>query len=209
MKRVSLGFDLRVDPNFHREVSSQIGQRLVPEISDPISADPNVWPQPPGVASLWQGALPEFSNPLNLARSLALLRDASDERAVSVTAATPVCLTSFQTNIVALVERFGTGYFDDQTDEKELLSQGWQFMGFDVVDLDGLISGLKGCGYAESSRSQLRSHFGASLNNLGLFTQWEVAARFAEVRGLQMRKHSPFVVVGVFVHARNYGDAST
>ncbi len=199
MKRISLGFDLRINPSFHEEISSQIGQRLVPERSSPISADPNVWPQPEEVASLWHGVLREFSNPLNLARSLDLLRDASGQRGGSA-ALIPLSLTSFQTNIIALVERFGTGYFDDQPSEEALLSKGWQFRGFDVVDLDGLISGLKGCGYAESTRPQLRSHFGASLNDLGLFDDWSAASEFAEVRGLEIREHAPFIVVGILTH---------
>lgn len=202
MKRISLGFDLRVDPDLCEKTSSQIGQRLVPEISNPISADPNVWPQPEEVASLWHGLLPEFSNPLNLAKSLDSLRDASGQRGVSSAALVPVSLTSFQTNIIALVERFGTGYFEDQPSEEALLSQGWQFRGFDIVDFDGLISGLKGCGYADSTRSQLSSHFGASLNGLGLFDDWAAASAFAEVRELEIREHAPFIVVGILTHDR-------
>jgi hypothetical protein len=86
-------------------------------------------------------------------------------------------------------------------EEDDLRSNGWQFMGFDVVDLYGLVSGLKGCGYVEPTWSQLRAHFGSYLNELGLFTEWTAAARFAEVRGLQIREHAPFAVIGILVHS--------
>jgi hypothetical protein len=144
--------------------------------------------------------LPNFSNPLNLARSLDLLVDASSGQGISVANVWPVCVTGHQTDTIALVERYGPGYFDDAVEEDKLTSNGWQFMGFDVVDLDGLISGLKGCGYTEPTWSQLRAHFGGYLNELGLFTEWTIAARFAEVRGLQIRQHAPFAVVGILVN---------
>ena len=76
----------------------------------------------------------------------------------------------------------------------------WQFRGFDVVDLDGLISGLKGCGYVEPAWSQLRNYFAASLNEIGLFSDLSVASQFTEVRGLQIRDHAPFVVVSVLAY---------
>ena len=67
------------------------------------------------------------------------------------------------------------------------------------MDLDGLISGLKGCGYIEPIRSQLRDYFGSSLNELGLFDNLLAASQFAEVRALEIRAHAPFVVTGLFV----------
>jgi hypothetical protein len=101
---------------------------------------------------------------------------------------------------LALVRRYGPGYFDNRTEDEELLAEGWQFMGFDVLDLDGLISGLKGCEYVEPIWSQLRSHFAGSLNKMGLLADLSVASQFAEVRGLEIREHAPFVVAGVFTH---------
>lgn len=112
----------------------------------------------------------------------------------------PVCVTIYEANVIALIKRYGLGYFENQTDEEALLSLGWRFMGFDVVDLDGLISGLKGCGYVEPAWSQLRNYFANSLNEVGLFNDLSVASQFAEVRGLQIRDHAPFVVAGVLTH---------
>ena len=199
-KRVSLGFDLRVNPDLQGEIPSQKSQRLTSGPQSPLSADPSVWLQPREIESLWVGGLPNFSNPLNLAKNLDLLVAASSRQAISIANAWPICVTGDQVNTIALDERYGPGYFDNGVEEGDLTSNGWQFMGFDVVDLYGLISGLKGCGYVEPTWSQLRGHFGSYLNELGLFTDWNVAARFAEVRGLQIREHAPFAVVGILVH---------
>jgi hypothetical protein len=198
-KRVSLGFDLRVDPESQRKNPAQRNQHLVPDLRSPISVDPAVWVETEEIESLTEGILPDFANPLHLAKSIDLLVDACDKRSISITGFWPVCLTSFESNVIALAQRFGAGYFSNPPREEELLSHGWQLVGFDVVDLGGLISGLKGCGYIEPSWSQLRSYFGSALNEVGLFNDYSVASQFAEVRGIQIQEHAPFVVAGVLV----------
>ena len=198
-KRVSLGFDLRVNPDLQGENSWQMNQRLVPELPSPISADSNVWFATDEIESLTQGVLPDFCNPLYLAKSLELLVDACKQRDISTAGLLPVCVTSSETNVIALVERYGPGWFESQPTEEELQSRGWQLMGFDIVDLNGLISGLKGCGYVEPTWSQLRNYFGSALNEVGLFRDCLMAFQFADVRGLQIQEHAPFVVVGVLV----------
>jgi hypothetical protein len=195
-QRVSLGFDVRTSVDL---CSTPIDQRLDVELSSPISADPGVWIQPKEVENLMQGALSEadFRNPLYLARSIELLRDAAGKRDLSANTLSSVCITSCESNLIALAARFGSSYFDNQPREEQLLSFGWALLGFDIVDLNGMISGLKGCGFAEPTRSQLHHRFANGLNRLGLFTDPQVASQFAEVRGLQIREHAPFVVVGV------------
>jgi len=196
-RRVSIGFDLRVNPASQRENPSQENQHLVPDLRSPISADATVWLTTEGIESLTERILPDFANPLHLKESIDLLVKACDDRGISTTGLWPVCMTSAESNLIALNRRFGPGYFDDQPIEESLLSDGWQFMGFDVVDFDGLISGLKGCGYVEPTWSALRDCFGSSLNKFGLFSDCPAASSFAEVRGLEIRDHAPFVVVGV------------
>jgi hypothetical protein len=200
-KRVSLGFDLRVNPDFHKENPSQMDQYLVPGLRSPISADPSVWVEPKEVESLTEGMLLDFVNPLHLGKSLDLLIDACVKRGISTTGLWQVCFTSSESNLIALNARFGQGYFDNHATERDLLSRGWQLLGFDVVDLSGLISGLKGCGYVEPTWSQLRDYFGNTLNEVGLFSDCSTASQFAEVRGLQIQAHAPFVVVGVLIHS--------
>jgi hypothetical protein len=196
-KRVSLGFDLRVNPDFQRDNPSQDNQHLVPGLRSPICADPAVWVEPEEIESLTEGILPNFANPLHLAKSIDLLIDACRERGIRTFGLWPVCLTSFEANLVALEGRFGPGYFDNSLEEQVLLSDGWHLEGFDVVDLGGLTSGLKGCGYVEPKWSQFRDYFGDDLNPFGLFKEHSTASQFAEARGLEIREHAPFVVAGI------------
>ncbi len=194
--RVSLGFDLRIAPSV-QNVRSREKSFLVPQNVSPISADPGVWPTSEEVGTRWTGLLPDFLNPLYLAPSLDRLVDAYASEGVPISNLHPMCVTSDPTITISLNKRFGSGYFEDQYAENDLLSKGWQFRGFDVVDLDGLISGLKDCDYSEPTWSQLRQYYGDQLNDDGLFFDAMVASRFAEVRGLEIRQHAPFVVVGI------------
>src|ERR1700722_18942105 len=166
-KRVSLGFDLRVNPDLQKENASQMNQHLVPELRSPISADEGVWVTTEEIESLTDGVLPDFVNPLHLSKNIDLLVDACAKRGISTAGLWPVCITSSESNVIALAARFGPAYFDNQLKEEDLLSSGWQLFGFDVVDLGGLISGLKGCGYVEPTWSQLRGYFGNALNEVG------------------------------------------
>lgn len=204
-KRVNLGFDLRVNPEVQEENPSQLDQRLVPNLRSPISADPNVWVTTAEIESLSQGELPEFFNPLHLSSSLGHLIDTCQRKHASTIGLWPLSLTCYETNLLSLVRRYGPGYFDNPIEENELLAQGWQFKGFDVVDLEGLISGLKGCGYTEPMWSELRNRFANSLNEMGLFSEISTASQFAEVRGLEIRAHAPFVIVGVLTQ-KSVGD---
>jgi hypothetical protein len=201
-KRFSLGFDLRMNPKSQKRNLSQQAQYLVPELDNPISADSSVWVEPAGIESLMQGAvLPGFSNPLHLAKSMDILIGTCITRGVSVTGLQPICVTTSVANVITLVEQFGPGYFDADANEEDIVCRGWQFMGYDVVDFRGLISGLKGCGYREPSWSQLRDYFGSTLNEVGLFGDKSAAVQFAETRGLQIPAHAPFVIVGVLTQA--------
>jgi hypothetical protein len=195
--RLVLGFDLRSDPGQDSHHPLRDDQRLTPHLQSPISADPAVWRSPPGAEQLWGGVLQDFSNPLNLAKDLDLLERKYSQRSTSTTGSWPICITAHRTIADVLVKRYGRGYFESFVDESELTSKGWRHLGFDVIDLNGLISGLKGCGYTGPLWSQLRNEFYASLNEIGLFTDLSIASRFAEVRGLEIPEHAPFVTVGL------------
>ena len=196
--RISLGFDMRVKATLtgitHRSA------QMVKEYGSIISADPAIWPCATEVSDLWDGPLPSFLNPLYLAGDLKLLVDAHRKRNASLAELIPVCLTAKQTVILALDKRFGSGYFSRCVEEQNLIHQGWQLRGFDVVDLDGLISGLKGCGYSDTTKLQVEAAFGRFLNEDGLFRSEEAAYTFAEMRGLEIRGHAPFTVTGILTH---------
>ena len=197
-RRVSIGFDLRVNPGLREwDEGWRRGQRLVPTLASPVSADPCVWLQGEDVEALWTADIPDYGNPLYLAKRMDPLLDACRKRSISTSGLVPVCITTAESNLIALAGAFGPGYFGSPPEEEELLSNGWRLAGFDVVDLHGLVSGLKGCGYVEPTWSQLREFFGGALNENGLFGDCQTASQFGEVRGLQIRPHAPFVVVGV------------
>ncbi|HEX3942410.1 MAG TPA: hypothetical protein VHX11_13070 [Acidobacteriaceae bacterium] len=83
-KRISLGFDLRLNPQLQKENPLQRAQHLVPTLQNPISADPAVWLTPEECEPLWQGTFPSFSNPLHLAKNLEMLAEACVQRAISI-----------------------------------------------------------------------------------------------------------------------------
>ncbi len=164
--RLVLGFDLRSDPAQDNHHPIRDDQRLTPDLQSPISADPAVWPSPPGAEQLWPGLLQDFSNPLNLAKDLDLLETTYSQRSISTADLWPICITAHRTIADVLAKRYGPGYFDCFVEASELKSKGWRHLGFDVIDLNGLISGLKGCGYTEPLWSHLRNEFQAYLNEV-------------------------------------------
>jgi hypothetical protein len=200
MKRVSGGFSLRTRVELQQVDPRQMDQYLVPVNRNPISADTRVWLVPDDVDGLIQDATQEFWTPLGLARSLDLLLHACREREIGYADLSPVCLTITDTSLEALIKRCGPGYFENTPCENDLLSDGWRFLGFDAVELNGLTSSLKGIGYKEPSWSELRMRFGRALNEVGLFNDEATVSEFAKMRGAEIPEHAPFDVVGVLVH---------
>jgi len=199
--RFSCGFDLRVSANSHEKDAAQWNQFLLTTSKRSlISADTLVWPEPEGVNSLIQDNAQVFWNPLGLASDLEQLISSCRMRGFPIANCVPVCLTISESVLIAMNGRFGPSYFHDLPQEEFLLGQGWRFLGFDLVALMGLHSGLNGIGYKEPYWSQLRAQFGAALNEVGLFSDEATAAEFAKVRGVEIPSHAPFDVVGILVH---------
>jgi hypothetical protein len=122
------------------------------------------------------------------------------EHGIATVGFTSVCLTISGETAAALSEDHWADHFAVALREEDLLLRGWRFLGFDVAELNGLCSGLKGCGYKEPLWSQLRARFGGALNDVGLFSDATIASQFAGIRGLEIPSHAPFEVVGVLVH---------
>src|ERR1700730_12578124 len=131
IKRISLGYDLRVNPETQKANPAQMNQSLMSAPPNPISADQSIWPEPEQIESLMDGVLPDFANPLHLAKSIDLMLDACRQRGIPTAGLCRVCRTTDEANIVALIDRFGSGYFENQPEEENLISQGWQLRGFD------------------------------------------------------------------------------
>jgi hypothetical protein len=199
-KRISGGFDMRTKVEFQEEDPRQANQYLVPELRNPISGDPWIWTRPAQMDNFIPNETTSY--PLGLVDNVDELASGLRQQGIATVNMSPLCLTITETNAIAFEQQFGPGYFDNAPTEEDLLSRGWRLMGLEPVDLSGLTSGLKGIGYAEPAWSHLRSYFGGALNDVGLFSDEAIAYRFAEVRGLQIRAHAPFVVVGVLVQDR-------
>ena len=199
-KRISGGFDMRTRVELQKEDPRQVDQYLVPELRNPISADPWIWTRTVEMDSFI--AEGNISYPLGLLDKIDELTAKLRARGITTVNMSPVCLTISEANAIAFERQFGPGYFDNAPREEDLVSRGWRLMGFEPVDLSGLTSGLKGIGYVEPSWSHLRSYFGGTLNEVGLFGDEATAYRFAEVRGLQIRAHAPFAVVGLLTKDR-------
>jgi len=178
---------------------TELGGRgfLDPSKVNPISADPSVWLRSEDVGERWTGLLPDFLNPLYLSSDLNRLCEAYASEGLATSDLLSLCVTVDPNILFSLSQRFGPELFLKRYREDELICSNWRLRGFDVVDLDGLISGLKGCGYREPFWSRLRSSFGDKLNDDGLFFDVLNAYQFAEARGLEIRQHAPFVVVGL------------
>lgn len=199
--RIALGFDLRTDPTSALINAPPISnnQTLSPGLRYCFCADPSVWQRAESLDRLIRTSPSGIWNPLTLGNSLEAMLEACDDGGVATSEMVRVALTSSVSNAVALVERYGPGWFENLPTEEALVGDGWCLKGFDVIDLRGLISGLNGCGYSAGSVRKLRKIFGRFLNKMGLFDLYSRAAQFGETRGLQIPEHAPFVVVGVLV----------
>lgn len=198
-QRICLGFDLRVEALLPKELTHEhrFADQFLVNREIMISGDPAVWQRTVEIDKLLNESVGNLSNPLTLIQSLEAINEACRQGAFSIDGMQLVALTTSEANVVALYEHYGSGWFDGSQTEAQLLSEGWMFRGFDVLDLRGLISGLNGCGYRPEAKSMLRTYFDEALNEVGLFRTYDWASQFAEVRGLEIYSHAPFIPTGV------------
>lgn len=165
--RISIGFALR--KALHGSTVLRKENRLDPENPDPLSADPSIWPTAEEVLDPLQRIAPGLVNPLSLVSSFEPLKAACERTEDQNSEREAVCITADPSITIELDRHFGPGYFSEFTPEHDLLSMGWLFQGFDIVNPIGMISGLKGCGYTEPTWSKLREAYVQETNERGLF----------------------------------------
>jgi hypothetical protein len=192
------GFDLRVSLESLTDEPTLQKHWLVPANQNRISADAMVWPMPEEVSRFYQET--PRSYPLGCLNNFSELLSALRERGVATMNYTPICLTISEASVQTLRKKGWAYHFSGASRMEDLVKLGWRFLGFDVAELNGLCSGLKGCGYTEPSWSQLRARFGSALNEVGLFHGPTIAGKFAQIRGLEIPNHAPFEVVALLVH---------
>lgn len=192
------GFDLRIRVELLADDPSLERQWLLPANRNRISTDAMVWPMPEEVSRFYLET--PRSYPLGCLKDYDELLSALRDRGVATANYTPICLTISDATIAALSSSGWADHFSEAPSMKDLIAWGWRFWGFDVAELNGLCSGLKGCGYDEPSWSGLRARFGGALNDVGLFQDPAIAAEFAQIRGLEIPSHAPFEIVGILTH---------
>ncbi len=95
-----------------------------------------------------------------------------------------------------LIEKYGTPLTSGALSmASDLNSNGWVRLGYDVIDINRLISGLLNCG---PNSSALKEEFSPYINKFALFEELSVAQKFAQKRDVQIPKHSPFYPVALW-----------
>jgi hypothetical protein len=192
------GFDLRIPVEALPDDPLLAGHWLVPTNRNRISTDATAWPMPEEVFKYCVET--PWSYPMGCINNFSDLLSELHKRGVVTANFTPVCFTISEVTVEALCKDGWAYHFSEAPRMEDLLTWGWQFVGFDVAELNGLSSGLKGFDYIEPSWSQLRARFGCELNEVGLFRDAAIASQFAKLRGSEFRSHAPFDVVGILVH---------
>jgi hypothetical protein len=110
-----------------------------------------------------------------------------------------VVLYKIRTSVaIALNDRFGWEPCV-QTSGAGQFAKDFLSAGFDIVDIDGLTSGLWGCGLSGPVFGNLIKIYRQHLNKYGLFDVEDVARLFADARGIEVPEHAPFTCVEHFI----------
>jgi hypothetical protein len=202
MTRKSLGFDIRVPMSKLSKSQTEVNiirssGMLGLGIKYILSADPAVWPR---ISFLEQyNEFNDFVNPAGLINNIETFVSIINNCAIDMDHSIGLCLTIEETTGQMLELLFPKGMLDLNISEQILIRYGWRRIGFDIVDLMGMISGLSGCEYKEKSRRIMESKFNNAINEYGLLKTCQAARLFSEARGLTIRDHAPFVVLGILV----------
>ncbi len=91
------------------------------------------------------------------------------------------------------------GVIGDICEVERVVDNKWRRLGFDVGD-SWMLSGLSNCGLEQGDDFEaIRGKWGSALNQFHLFESVEIAAEFAEFADVQVPKHAPFAVYGLWL----------
>ncbi|MBN9167030.1 MAG: hypothetical protein BGO98_05470 [Myxococcales bacterium 68-20] len=178
------GADVRAYPSGDSDWTPErrMDYLLRPEVTFPLSVDPQVWKR----------------FPTDLPGPLAWIPIVEVERRVAL-------MPSKHRLCVAI---FGAAAEDDaeaedlrrRTGAETALTadQAWTFVGFDVADDVIGVSGLSNCGYGEEL-DELRAAWASRLNEHGLFRHLDEAFGFRKLTDARVSEHAPFTVYGIWV----------
>ena len=182
------GADIREHPSRPDDAWTQERRdafQLRPDVTRPLSLDPNVWSgarDPAGQAAPTPLPWVSVEDVLERFESRARPRDAV-VIVIGVVAEGPG-------EEAALRNRTGV--------EVELSARpDWRFVGFDVAD--GTVSGLTNCGYDADEVGVLRAVWASRLNEHGLFSDVADALSFRRLTDERVPEHAPFFVYGLWI----------
>lgn len=191
-KRLIIGFDYR----FSYEKSIKRLDYYTFQNLKVLSGDPNVWERPREVYDLLDQDPEYVINPLTLATNFEFLKKKMPSNVAEYSM--PMAISLSSKAISCVIEKYGSFWFSDLMSEDDLLSQGWDFMGFDVLDINGLYSGINGCGYKEDTRELLKRNFSKYFNDFSLISLYQKAVEFSDISNREIPAHAPFYSVGIF-----------
>ncbi|HEX8703058.1 MAG TPA: hypothetical protein VF815_29745 [Myxococcaceae bacterium] len=89
----------------------------------------------------------------------------------------------------------------DASGQPYTVDAGWTFLGYDVADLGGSISGLMNCGFlpGQDDVEALRAVWGPKLNSRHLFDDVADAVAFKDFSNHRVPEHRPFFVNGLWL----------
>jgi hypothetical protein len=177
-----IGFDIRKSwdelPRWLSEAMHQLGGSV------PVSIDSMVLPI---VDTSNPYALPDVYNGLEL-----LFREPSVSEPIILS------FTVSESLFFDWQAEYGELTKSDLVIAGDLLKQNWNFLGYDVADMPGMISGIANCGLKSADVTRLLREDLFRFNSNALIQSYEAASRFAEIRSAQIPSHAPFRVIGVW-----------
>ncbi len=159
-----------------------------------ISADPNILPHPPRIESLLEGNVWSISTPQRLFMSEKILNDFIPEGENKECLYLKICLTCSISDFNNLVSIYSDDWTKELPLEEELILNKWVLHGFDVIDYQGLYSGITGFG-----DNELANSIKDDLNESYLFSSPKDAGEFSKKMEKYAPTHAPFIVVGVLI----------
>jgi hypothetical protein len=190
---VLLGFDAREAGGGGKWNEQRRGDFLFrPGVARPCSID----------QSVWHPAVEVHDSPSRFWDSLERLQGVvreSPERPWIV--ALGVLLSACSPEEAAAVETFIPV---DAWGQPYTVDARWEFLGYDVADLGGSISGLMNCGFlpGQDDVESLRAVWGPKLNSRHLFVDVMDAVAFKDFSNHRVSEHRPFFVNGLWLIAQ-------
>lgn len=191
-KMQTFGYDIRTKLPFRQRPFLDLPIELVSDLpSDIISVDPEICARREEISDAMKLGMFENASPLGLIYSLDSYISVFDLN-------TDFLIRISFCDVNSIKQSLQLGYDRNKLEQHDSIE--WNHVGYDVVDLDGLISGFFRGGFRNINDFDPFSMFYSKLNSFGLFFDIDCAYKFAEFRNNDIQEHAPYSVLHVDVH---------